>query len=55
MEMKYIFGFVAVICITAMEVVAMLKGIDGQTFATAIAAVVGIAAGLGGYTVGKTK
>lgn len=38
---------IAMICITALEVVAILKGIDGAVFGIAIAAI----AGLGGYEV----
>ena len=38
---------IAIICITALEVVAMLCDIDGAAFGVAIAAV----AGLGGYEV----
>jgi len=40
-------GIIAMICITALEVVAMVFGIDGAAFGVAIAAV----AGLGGYEV----
>lgn len=38
---------IAMICVTALEVVAMLCGVDGAAFGVAIAAV----AGLGGYEV----
>lgn len=39
----------AIVCITLLEAVALLKGIDGQVFSTALA----VLAGLGGYTVGR--
>ena len=37
---------VAIICITVLEIIALLKGIDGSLLATVIATL----AGLGGYT-----
>ena len=38
-------------CITILEVFAMLQGIDGQLFSTAIASIVG----LFGYALGKKE
>jgi hypothetical protein len=39
----------AIVCITAIEVVALWRGIDGKLMGAAIAAL----AGLGGFAVGK--
>lgn len=38
---------IAILCITALEVVALTQGIDGAIFGVAIAAI----AGLGGYEI----
>ena len=38
---------IAMVCITALEVVALLKGIDGAVFGFVVAAL----AGLGGYEI----
>lgn len=40
-------GVIAMLCITALEVVAIMRGIDGAVFGIAIAAI----AGLGGYEI----
>jgi len=40
---------IAMICITILEIMAVLRGIDGQLFAT----VISILAGLGGYHIGR--
>lgn len=40
----------AMICITALEIVALLKGIDGTLLSTVIA----IIAGLGGFWIGRS-
>ena len=40
---------VAMVCVTALEIYALSRGIDG----TALAAAVAVIAGLGGYVVGK--
>lgn len=45
----------AIGAIVTLEVVAMIKGINGQGFATAIAAVVAISAGVIGYTLGSKE
>ena len=42
---------VAMICITVLEVIALLKGIDGTLLSTVVA----IIAGLAGYKYGKNK
>jgi len=42
---------VAMVCITALEIVALLKGIDGALLSTVIA----VLAGLAGYKYGKGK
>lgn len=39
----------AIVAITVLEIVALLKGIDGTLMATVVAAI----AGLGGYTLGQ--
>ena len=41
----------AIVCITILEAIAMLKGIDGHMFGTVVAAI----AGLAGYYAGKRK
>jgi len=41
----------AIICITFLEAIAMLKGIDGSMFGM----VIGFISGLAGYYVGKRK
>ena len=38
---------IAMVCITALEVIALLKGVDGAVFGIVIAAL----AGLGGYEI----
>lgn len=40
---------ISILCITAIEVVALVAGIDGALFGIVIAAI----AGLGGFTVGS--
>lgn len=42
-------ALVAMVCITSLELVALLKGIDGQILATVIATL----AGLGGFMLGQ--
>lgn len=42
---------VAMVCIAALEIVALLKGIDGAMLSTVVA----IIAGLAGYKYGKEK
>ncbi len=42
---------VAMVCITILEVIALLKGIDGALFSTVIA----VLAGLAGYKYGERK
>ena len=42
---------VAIACITALLITALIKGMDGALLATGI----GVIAGLGGYIVGKVK
>jgi len=42
---------VAMVCITALEIVALLKGIDGALLSTVIA----VLAGLAGYKFGKVQ
>jgi len=49
MKDKTLITITAIISIVILEIVAMIKGIDGQIFAT----VISILAGLGGYTVGR--
>ena len=46
---KTLITIIAIISIMILEVIALLKGIDGQIFAT----VISIIAGLGGYTIGR--
>jgi len=46
---KTLITIIAIISIAVLEVIALLKGIDGQIFAT----VISIIAGLGGYTIGR--
>ena len=46
---KTLITIIAIIGIVALEIIALLKGIDGQIFAT----VISVLAGLGGYTVGR--
>jgi len=46
---KTLITIIAIISIVILEIVALLKGIDGQIFAT----VISVIAGLGGYTVGR--
>jgi hypothetical protein len=55
MDSKYIFGLIVISWVGILEVVAMLKGINGQYFGTALAAICTISAGIIGYTVGKNK
>ncbi len=55
MDPKYIFGMFAIGSIVTLETVAMFKGINGQGFATAIAAVVAISAGVIGYAIGRKE
>ena len=43
--------FVAIICITAIEITALVCGVNGGYFALAVGAVAGIA----GYAIGKDK
>lgn len=50
MKKSYI-TITALICITTLVSIALLKGIDGVLAATAIASI----AGLGGYTFAKRK
>ncbi len=49
MKPEHLVTLVAIGSITILEVVALMKGIDGQVLSTVFA----IIAGLGGYTVGK--
>jgi len=42
-KMKAISPIIAIICITAIELVALFKGIDGKLLALAIAAISGLA------------
>jgi len=49
MKDKTLITITAIISIVILEIVAMIKGIDGQIFAT----VISVLAGLGGYTVGR--
>ena len=46
---KTLITIIAMLMIVILEIVALLKGIDGQIFAT----VISVLAGLGGYTIGK--
>lgn len=41
----------AIGCLTVIESIALLKGVDGALFAVVIAAI----AGLGGYTIGRKE
>ena len=50
---KYVCGAIAIVAITVMECFAINKGIDGTLFKVGIGAIFGIAAGLGGYAIGK--
>ncbi len=49
MKAEHLVTLTAIICITFLEVVALLKGVDGQVLSTVFAVI----AGLGGYAVGK--
>jgi len=49
MKGKVIACVVGVICITAMEITALLKGIDGHLFSTSLASVTGLV----GYLFGR--
>lgn len=42
---------IAILCITALEITAMLCGVDGAVFGIAIAAI----SGLGGYQIHKKR
>jgi len=46
---KTLITIIAIISIVILEAIALIQGIDGQIFAT----VIGVIAGLGGYTIGK--
>ena len=46
---KTLITIIAIISVVILEIVALIKGIDGQIFAT----VISVIAGLGGYTIGK--
>lgn len=47
---SFIVTLTAILCITVLEVIALLKGIDGQVYSTVLA----VLAGLGGYTIGRS-
>ena len=49
MSDKTLITIIAIISIVVLEVIALLKGIDGQIFAT----IISVLTGLGGYTVGR--
>ena len=53
MKYKYLFGLVAISWISLLEITAMYNNINGQSFATAIAAICAISAGLLGYGLGS--
>jgi len=44
---KLVTGLVAMGCLTALEMTALITGLDGQLFTVVIAAI----AGIGGYTI----
>lgn len=46
---KHIVTIVAIVCITILEAIALIRGIDGAVFST----IVGVIAGLGGFWLGK--
>lgn len=46
-----ILGILAILCITALEVLALANGINGALLAGSIAVI----AGLGGYEIGKKR
>lgn len=48
-QAKALKACVSMVCITALEIYALSQGIDG----VALAATVGVIAGLGGYAIGK--
>jgi len=49
MDEKTVIALVAMICITALELVALICNIDGAFFGVVVAAI----AGLGGYTLAR--
>jgi len=46
---------VGIICITLLEVVALMQGLDGQYFSIVIGGIGSIVAGVIGYGVGKSS
>ena len=46
-----VLAIVSMSCITAMEITALVLGVNGAALAAVVAAV----AGLGGYTIGQAK
>lgn len=55
MRDNYIFGLGAIICLTSLEGVALMQGIDGAYFAPIMTIIGGIVGALLGVTVGTVK
>jgi len=55
MEGKYFIGGLGVVSIAAVEVAALLTHTDGQYLSIIVGAIATICAGLGGYSIAKTK
>jgi hypothetical protein len=51
MKDKIMLGCVAVVCLTIMEAIALLKGVDGYLFGIVVAAISSFA----GYKIGKGR
>lgn len=55
MEEKSVIIIVIVFCVTLLEITALITGVDGQAFATAVAALVGLAGIGAGYQFHRHK
>jgi coenzyme F420-reducing hydrogenase delta subunit len=52
---KYVIGMVGVICLSAIEITALVMGVDGVFLAGIVGAISGMVAGICGFTIGVTQ
>lgn len=55
MDGKYILGTVGIVCLTAIEVSALLTHTDGQYLSVIVGGISAIMSGIIGYGAGKSK
>lgn len=55
MDGKYIIGSVGVVCVAAIEIVAISQGMNGTALAASLATITAIIGGVAGFEYGKKK